>query len=377
MKNYSAQNIRNVVIAGHGGRGKTTLAEAMLYTAGVTTRFGKVADGNTVLDFDPEEKRRHNSVASAVCPVEWANTKINIIDTPGLFDFETGMAEGIRAAETALIVLAAGSGVDVGAEKAIKAANARGMAKFVIVTRCDAENSDFYKTLEALKEEYGSAVCPVVVPYMEGGKVKSYVNFLQAKSFAYANGKATEGPVPTDARVNSLHDEFTEAVAGTDEDLMMKFFDGEELTHDEIVNALSAGVAAGEIIPVYACAAYNLEAVDLVLNGISKLAPAPTAMKETAKNAAGEDVELACDENGPLAAICFKTVSSATGNLSFVKVVSGKITPETPCYCANSEKTERMGKLSFPKGGAVEDAPALVAGDIGVIGKLGGKPLVG
>ena len=371
MKLYSAQNIRNVVIAGHGGRGKTTLAEAMLYTAGVTTRFGKVADGNTVLDFDPEEKRRHNSVASAVCPVEWNNTKVNIIDTPGLFDFETGMAEGIRAAETALIVLAAGSGVDVGAEKAFKAATARGMAKFVVVTRCDAENSDFYKTLESLKEAYGSAVCPVVVPYMEGGKVKSYVNFLQAKSFAYANGKATEGPVPTDARVNGLHDEFTEAVAGTDEDLMMKFFDGEELTHDEIVNALSAGVTAGEIIPVYACAAYALEAVDLVLNGVTKLAPAPTAMKETAKNAAGEAVELACDENGPLAAVCFKTLSSATGNLSFVKVVSGKITPETPCYCANNEKTERMGKLSFPKGGVMEDAAALVAGDIGVIGKLG------
>ena len=371
LKLYSASNIRNVVIAGHGGRGKTTLAEAMLFIAGASDRFGKVADGNTVMDFDPEEKRRHNSVSSAVCPVEWNNTKVNIIDTPGLFDFETGVSEGMRAAETALIVLAAGSGVDVGAEKAFKAASARKMSKFVVVTRCDAENTDFYKTLEALKEEYGSAVCPVVVPYMEGGKVKSYVNFLQAKSFTYANGKATAGDVPTDAQVNALHDEFTEAVAGTDEDLMMKFFDGEELTHDEIVNALSAGVAAGEIIPVYACAAYTLDAVDLVLNGVTKLAPAPTAMKETATDENDNAFELECSEDGPLAAICFKTVADPfVGKMSYVKVVSGKLTADTPCICARTGNAQRMGKLIIAKGGKTEDTSAIPAGDIGVITKL-------
>ena len=371
MKTYNADAIRNVVIAGHGGRGKTTLAEAMLYIAGASDRLGRVMDGNTVMDFDPEEKRRQNSVSSAVCPVEWNGMKVNIIDTPGLFDFETGVCEGMRAAETALIVLQAGSGVDVGAEKAYKAAAARNMAKFFVVTRCDAENCDFYQTLEALKEEYGSAVCPVVVPYMEGGKAVSYVNFLQDKAFTYKNGKGEAGDTPADARISSIHDEFIESVAGTDEALMEKYFEGEELTHDEIVNALSAGVAEGTVLPVYACAGYTMDAVDLILNGVTKLAPAPTSVKETATNAAGDAVELACDENGPLAAICFKTVADPfVGKMSYVKVVSGKIAPDTLCCCARTEQSQRMGKILFAKGGKTEDAPAIVAGDIGVITKL-------
>ena len=371
MKTYNADAIRNVVIAGHGGRGKTTLAEAMLYLAGASDRLGRVLDGNTVMDYDAEEKRRKNSVSSAVCPVEWNNTKVNIIDTPGLFDFETGVCEGMRAAESALIVLAAGSGIDVGAEKAFKAANARNMSKFIVVTRCDAENTDFYKTLDALKEEYSSAICPVVVPYMEGGKVVCYVNFLQNKAFKYTNGKAAETPIPDDARIQEIHDEFTEAVASVDEELIMKFLEGEELTHEEIVNALSVGVADGSVMPVYACAGYTMDAVDLVLNGITKLAPAPSARTETATNAAGEEVELKCDENGPLAAICFKTVADPfVGKMSYVKVVSGKITTDAPSICARTGQPQRMGKILIAKGGKTEDASAIVAGDIGVITKL-------
>ena len=371
MKAYSADSIRNVVIAGHGGRGKTTLAEAMLYIAGASDRLGRVLDGNTVMDFDPEEKRRKNSVASAVCPVEWLNTKVNIIDTPGLFDFESGMCEGMRAAETALIVFAAGSGVDVGAEKAYKAASARNMSKYAIVTRCDAEHSDFYKTLDALKEEYGAAVCPVVVPYMEGDKVGCYVNFLQNKAFKYANGKASETAIPEDARISEIHDAFIESVASVDEELMMKFFDGEELTHEEIVNALSTGVADGSVMPVYACAGYTMDAVDLVLNGVVKLAPSPAAKTEIATDASDNEVELKCDENGPLAAVCFKTVADPfVGKMSYMKVVSGKISADTPCVCARTGATQRMGKILIAKGGKTEDAAAIVAGDIGVITKL-------
>ncbi|MBQ6419607.1 MAG: elongation factor G [Clostridia bacterium] len=371
MKQYSADNIRNVVIAGHGGRGKTTLAEAMLYVAGASDRLGRVADGNTVMDFDAEEKRRHNSVSSAVCPIEWNDTKVNIIDTPGLFDFATGMAEGIRAAESVLIVLAAGSGVDVGAEKAYKAAKARNMAKYIIVTRCDAEHADFYKTVDALKEEYGTAVCPVVVPYMQGGKVACYVNFLQNKAFAYANGKASEVAMPDDPQIQEIHEAFTESVASADEELMMKFFDGEEFTHDEIVSALSVGVADGTVMPVYACSGFNNEAVDLVLNGITKLAPAPSKRTETALDANDQEVTLECSENGPLAAICFKTVADPfVGKMSYVKVISGKITPDTPCYCANTGSSQRMGKMLIPKGGKTEDTTVITAGDIGVITKL-------
>ena len=363
MKAYTTQNIKNVAIAGHGGRGKTTLAEAMLYLAGASDRLGRVADSNTVLDFDPEEKRRKVSIASAMAYLEWDGKKVNIIDTPGLFDFEGGRSEGLRACESVIVVLGAGGGVDVGAEKALRAASKLGRAKFIAVTRCDAENADFYKTLDALKEEYSTAVCPVVVPCMVGGKVDCYVDFVQNKAFKYsANGKAAETAMPSDAAISELYDAFKEAVASADEDLMMKFFEGEDFTADEIVNGLSAGIADGSVMPVYACSGYNAEAVDLLLNGVAKLAPAPQ----------GEN-DLECSENGPLAAICFKTVADPfVGKMSFFKVVSGKIAPDTPAYNARTEESEKLGKLIAVKGDKQEDISAIVAGDIGVVTKLSG-----
>lgn len=369
MKVYNADNIRNICLAGHGGRGKTTLAEAMLYLSGASDRLGRVAEGNTVMDFGAEEKRRKTSVSSAVCPIEWENDKINIIDTPGLFDFATGLSEGIRAAESVLIVLAAGMGVDVGAEKAYKAAATRNMAKFLIVTRCDAENANFYKTIDILKREYGAAVCPIVVPYMENDKVKSYVNFLQNKAFEYKDGKASEVPMPEDERIKEIHEAFTESVASTNEDLMEKFFEGKTFTQDEIIKALSTGVADSSIMPVYACSGYTTDAVEFILNGIVKLAPAPKA--EIATNAAGEKIELKCDENGPLAALCFKTVADPfVGKMTYVKVVSGKITADTPCYAVRKGSSQRIGKLLIAKGGKTEDTQIIAAGDIGVITKL-------
>ena len=363
MKAYTTENIRNVAIAGHGGRGKTTLAEAMLFIAGASDRLGRVADSNTVLDFDAEEKRRKVSISSAMAYVEWNGKKVNIIDTPGLFDFEAGRSEGLRSCESVIVVLGAGGGVDVGAEKALRSAGKLGLSKFVAVTRCDAENTDFYKTLESLQEEYSTEICPVVVPYMVDGKVDCYVNFLQNKAFKYtSNGKAAEVAMPSDSAIDALHDAFKEAVATADEDLMMKFFEGEEFTQDEIVAGLSAGVADGTLIPVYACSGYNVEAVDLILNGITKLAPAPK----------GEN-GLECSENGPLAAICFKTVADPfVGKMSFFKVVSGKITPDTPAYNARTEESEKLGKLIAVKGDKQEDISCITAGDIGVVTKLSG-----
>ena len=373
MKQYNAKDIRNVCIAGHGGRGKTTLAEAMLYIAGASDRFGKVSDGNTVMDFDAEEKRRHNSVASAVCPLEWRDRKINIIDTPGLFDFATGVSEGIRAAETVLIVTKSGSGVGVGAEKAYKAATARGMSKYIIVTGCDAENANFYKTVDAFQEGFGKKVCPVVVPYVVGDKVECYVNFLQNKAFAYKDGKATQVDMPSSERIDQLHEAFTESVASSDDELMMKYFDGEEFTHDEIVAGLSKAVLEGTVMPMYACSAYTLEAVDLVLNGITKMAPSPVQFKEHATDADGNEIDLECEENGPLAAICFKTVADPfVGKMTYVKVASGKIDGNTPCYTPRTAANQRMGKLIIPKGGKTEDTAVITAGDIAVITKLDG-----
>ncbi len=362
MQTYTKDNIRNVVIAGHGSRGKTTLAEAMLFLAGASDRLGRVTDGNTVFDFDAEEKKRKVSVSSALACCEWRNRKINIIDTPGLFDFEGGRSEGIRAAESVVVVLSSGHGVDVGAEKTLRIAGRNGLSKFIAVSKCDGENRDFYKTLNALKEKYGTAICPVVVPYFVGGVVDCYVNFLQNKAFKYDNGKATEVAIPADSVIEEIHAAFTEAVATADDELMMKFFDGEEFTHDEIVFGLSQGVADGTVVPVYACSGYTTDAVDLLMNGITKLAPAPK-----------DEADIPCDSNGPLAAICFKTVADPfIGKMSFFKVVSGKITPSTKAYNPRTEEEEKMGKIITVKGAKQEDAAEIVAGDIGVVTKLSG-----
>ena len=365
MKSYKAQDIRNIAIAGHGSRGKTTLAEAMLYWAGLIDRMGRVADGNTVLDFDSEEKRRKTSVSTAIAPIEWKDCKINIIDTPGLFDFAGGMSEGIRAAESVLIVTAAGSGYDVGADKAYKAAKKRGIARMFAVTRCDGENADFYKTFEAIKAEHKSSVCPVVVPYVEDGKVKSYVNLAARKAYEYKDGKPTEVPMPEDARISEMLDILTETVATSDEDLMEKFFAGEQFTRGEIAGALNKGVSEGNVYPVYACAGYTGDAVDMLLDEIAFSAPI------AAEHAGEGDVE--CNEDGPLAAICFKTIADPfVGKMSFFKVVRGKITPDAPAYNARTGESERMGKIITVRGAKQEDASKIPAGDIGVVTKLSG-----
>ncbi len=362
MNTYSKDDIRNVAITGHAGKGKTTLAEAMLYISGATDRLGRVAEGNTVLDFDQEEKRRKVSISSSLAFTEWRNRKINIIDTPGLFDFEGGRAEALRAVESTVVVLSAGKGIDVGAEKALSAAGKMNISKFIAVTKCDGEERDFYKTLDALKIRYGTAICPVVIPFVVNGKVDCYVNFLQNKAFKYTDGKATEVAIPDDNRINEIHQAFTEAVATADDDLMMKFFDEEEFTHDEIVTGLSKGVKYGTIVPVYALSGYTTDAVDLLLNGITKLAPAPK----------GEN-DIACDENGDLAAICFKTVADPfIGKMSFFKVISGKITSDTQPYNSRTEQVEKMGKLVIVKGAKQEDISQITAGDIGVVTKLSG-----
>ena len=330
----------------------------MLYVAKATDRLGRVADGNTVLDYDAEEKRRKVSISTAMAAFEWNNAKINLLDTPGLFDFAGGVSEGIRAAETAVIVLAAGSDIDVGAEKAYKAANARGIAKFFAVTRCDAENTNFYKTFEAIKAEYGAPVCPVVVPYMEGDAVKAYVDFASGKAYTYSNGKATEIAMPADDNIEEMKAAFTEAVASADEELMEKFFMEEPLTADEIAKGLKAGIANGDIYPVFACSGYNADAVDLILNTI--VASAPDATKAAEK----------VDASAPVEAIAFKTVDDRFGKMTFFKVINGKLSGAVPAYNSRTETQEKIGKMVFLKGDKQEDASEIVAGDIGIITKL-------
>lgn len=373
MKTYAPDQIRNIALAGHASKGKTTLLEAMLHLAGATERAGKVADGNTVTDFDAEEKKRHISMASAVASIEYKSKKLNFIDTPGLFDFEQGAFEGLRAAETAVIVVSARSGLAVGAEKAFKNAGSRRMARVLVTTKMDDDRADFYKSFNGIVAKFGTAACPVVVPIISGGKVAAYYNMIDGKAYAYADGKRTESDAqPDDApRFAAVQAVFTEAVASADEELMEKYFEGEELTPEEKIRGLKSGVADGSIIPVFALSGLAETACDLLLDFLAEVCPAPKS--EYAADADGEPIELTPDPNGPLAAVCFKTVADPfIGKLSYFKVISGKITAATLAYNARTGKEERMGKLVSVFGAKQTDISELSAGDIGAVTKLGG-----
>lgn len=372
MKIYDAQNIRNIVLAGHASKGKTTLAEALLSAAGATERLGKVEDGTAVMDYDAEEKKRKISVSCAVAPVEYKGKKINILDTPGLFDFAEGAAEGIRAAETALIVVSARSGLAVGAEKAFKNAGSRRMARIFVTTKMDDERADFYKAFNAMAAKFGTSVCPVVIPVLQNGKVAAYYNMIDSKAYAYDGFKSAVVEVSHDdaARFDAIHEVFNEAVAGTDEEIMEKYFAGEELTKEDRLKGLRIGVADGSIIPVFALSGISGAACDMLLDFIADVCPAP---KSEYAISGDEPVELSPDPNGPLAAVCFKTVADPfIGKLSFFKVLSGKITPNSAAYNERTGKEERMGKIVTMFGAKQIDCPEIPAGDIGAVVKLSG-----
>ncbi len=372
MKPYKAENIKNIAVIGHGGKGKTTLCEAMLYTAGATDRLGAVSAGTAVLDYDDEEKKRGSSVSAALASIEWDNTKLNILDVPGLFDFENSQVEALRAVETALIVTSAGSGVDVGTEKAVKAAGKNGLKRVFAITKTDSDHRSFFKTYDALKERWGATLCPTVVPYMEGNLVKSYVNFITDSAYEYNDGKSTKVAIPDDPTIAEMHEAFMESVASADEELMEKYFGGEKFTEEEIIKGFREGIEAGLLIPVLAVAGPTCGGVDQLLNGLAWTAPtAKDDAGEIATDESGEMVEIPCDENGSLAAICFKTVSDAfIGKLSFVKVVGGILSSDTPAYNMRTGENEKIGKIVTLKGDKQEEMKEIVAGDIGVLTKL-------
>ena len=373
MKQYTAKNIRNVALVGHAGTGKTSLTEAAFYLSGASDRLGRIADGTTVCDFDPEEIKRQASVSMALCPVEWKETKINFLDTPGLFDFSGGVAEGMRAAGSAVLVVSGKSGVAVGAEKGFKAASKKGIAKLFFVNEMDNENADFYKVFEELKTKFGPMVCPMVVPYVVDRKVQCYINLLEYKAYAYQDGKAKEVPIPDMGhRLEGRRTAMYEAVAETSEELMEKYFSGESYTPDELILGLASGVRRGEIAPVFCGSATELEAVDQLLNGLIWLAPyAESVAGELAVDVNGDPVELKVNPDGQTAAVVFKTVVDPfVGKLLYFKVVSGKVTPDSSLLNMRTGQQEKIGKVFYVRGKKQEEAPFISAGDIGAVAKL-------
>ena len=373
MKQYTAKNIRNIVVAGHAGSGKTSLTEAAYYLTAHPDRLGRVADGNTVSDFDPEEVRRKASVSTAVVPVEWKDTKMNLLDTPGLFDFSGGLSEGMRAAGSALIVISGKSGVTVGAEKAFHAASKKGIAKLFFINKLDRDSADFYKVFEELKATFGPMVCPVVVPYVEEHQVKCYINLLEYRAYRYEGGKAVDVPIPDMGhRLDGLRTAMYEAVAETSEELMEKYFSGIEFTPDELILGLASGVRKGEIAPVFCGSAQELEGIDQLLSGLTWLAPwAETVAGETGVDPDGNEVTLTVNENAQTAAIVFKTVVDPfVGKLVYFKVVSGKVTPDMTLLNMRTGASEKIGKLYTVCGKKQAETPCVPAGDIGAVAKL-------
>ena len=372
MKTYAAKDIRNIVLVGHAGAGKTSLAEAAYYLTGQSDRLGKVADGTTVCDFDPEEIKRQASVSTAVLPMEWSDIKVNLLDTPGLFDFAGGMSEGVRAAGCALIVVSGKSGLEVGAEKAFRAASKKGIAKLFFVNKMDEEHADFYKVYQQLLDTYGKMICPMVLPHVVNGKVECFVDLIDEKAYVYKDGIPLECPMPEMERADEFRTKIREAVAETSEELMEKYFNDEPFTHEELVEALSGGVRRGEIAPVFCGSATTMAGLTTLFDGMRDLAPwAETVAGEVGKDGAGNDVKLTVDPNGPTVAIVFKTIADPfVGKLLYFKVISGKVCADSTLVNMRTGANEKIGKVYFIRGKKQEETAFITAGDIGGVAKL-------
>ena len=370
---YASNNIRNILIAGHAGSGKTTLTEALVYFSGAAERMGRVEDGTTISDFDPEEAKRKASLSASVVPVEYEGIKYNLIDAPGLFDFEAGEYEGIRAAESVLVCVSGRSGVTVGAEKAFQLARKNGKATMVFISKCDLENANYFKILEEMKIKFGSTVCPCVVPAKLDDGTPVYINLFSQKAFKYESGKQIQVELPDIGhRFQGLIEAMSEAIAETDDELMEKFFGGEPFTTEEIVEGMRKGVKDGLITPVFCGSAVNQQALDMLLFNMHKLLPSPQHDAAIlAENASGEPVELHCDETEPTAAYVFKTVADPfVGKLSYLRVISGKVTGGAALVNARTGETEKISKPLTVIGKKQTETDGIGAGDIGAVAKL-------
>ena len=366
---YSTDKIRNVCLLGHGGNGKTSLAESMLFLTGGTDRLGKTPDGNTVCDYDPEEVKRQISISMASAPVNYRDHKLNVLDTPGNFDFNGEVCSALYAADTGVMVCAAKDGLSVGADRAWKMLRERNMPRFIYISRCDEENADFAGTVAALKEKFGTAVTPIVYPIMDGTSVGGFVDLLHKKAYDAKGETAIPGDIADE--VQAAYEELMEAAAGADEELMEKYFDAGELSAAEIIKGLKEGVKNAEIAPVVLGSGATGLGTNFLMDMIVDMAPNPMeAAPVSAENDAGEAVEIKCDPNGPTVAFVFKTVSDQYGKYSFVKLLSGKLTSDMSLVNTTTGNSDKLGRLYTMKGKKNEEVKEIVCGDIGALGKM-------
>ena len=371
---YSVQNIRNVCLLGHGGSGKTALAESLLYMTGAIDRMGKAADGNTVCDYDPEEVKRQISISLSVAPVEFKGCKINVLDTPGGFDFSGEVMEALRAADAAIIVCSAKDGISVGLEKAWKYCEERNMPRFIYISKTDEDNSDYNATFDALRAKYGNKIAPLVVPiWDESKKVIGIIDVLNKRAYEMKNGKREEIEIPEgkDEVITEFHDALKESVAETSEEFMDKFFSGEDFTYAEMIQGLRQGVRELSLFPVLCGSAINTMGSLMLMDYIAELLPTPMEGNyHKATRQDGETEEFVVSPGGVPTAFVFKTVSDQYGKYSFIKVLSGVITPDLTLVNARTGASEKLGRLYQMRGKKAEEVKELGCGDIGAIGKM-------
>ena len=371
---FTANSIRNVCLLGHSGSGKSALAESLLYMTGAIDRIGKNADGNTVSDYDPEEIRRNISISTSLIPLTYKNMKINLLDTPGGFDFSGAVMEALRAADAAVIVCSAKDGITVGFEKAWKYCEERNMPCFVYISKVDEENADYNVTFNALRERYGNRIAPVVVPIWDDNhKVTGIIDVLNKRAFEMQNLKRVEIPVPEGKSgvITEFNDALKESVAETSDEFMDKFFGGEDFTYAEMIKGLHTGVVTRTLFPVLCGSGVTCLGSLMLMDHILDLFPNPVEGNyHKATTADGKTEEFVVSPGGVPAAYVFKTVSDQYGKYSYIKVLSGTINGDTTLVNARTGETEKLGRLYTMCGKKATEVKELSCGDIGAIGKM-------
>lgn len=366
MATFNTKQVRNVALLGHGGTGKTSLAEAMLYLSKATDRLGKPSAGNTVCDCDPEEIKRGFSINLTLANTVWKGTKINIIDTPGFLDFEGEVQAALRVCGSALFTVDAKAGVEVGTEIAWERAVYAGVPKAVFINKYDDPEADYAKVIAQLTEKFGTSICPMLIPAEKG----ALINLIELKKYTYdKEGKRYEEDADP-ALVEDYREKFYEAIAMVDDNLMMKFFDGEEITKEEAVEALQNGIISGKVTPVFCGSATNLWGVAALMDSIVDSFPYPDK-KKVEKILRGEEyTTMPIERDGTPSIFVFKTVSDQFGRTSYFKVMSGELQAGTVLKNMRTGTAEKFSKLYIIRGKTQTEVDALACGDIGAVVKL-------
>jgi elongation factor G len=373
MKDYKTENIRNVVLMGHGGSGKTSLGEAMLFGSGATTRMGSVGDGTTVADFDEEEVRRHISLMMALLPVEWNGYKLNVLDTPGYTDFAGEVKGAARVADCALILIDSVAGVEVGTELAWSYAEEYKTPRMVVIAKMDRENANFQTALDSLSQSFQANFVPLQLPIGSQSDFEGVVDLVTLKARRGAKGDVGEVPATLQDQVAEARLKLMEAAAEGDDELILKYLDGQELTEDEIKRGLRISISKGSVVPVLCCAGTGNTGVAAVMDALVAFAPSPLDLGAVkAKNSATQAEEtIEPRQDAPLAALIFKTTADPyVGKLTYFRVYGGLLSSDSRVFNANKDQEERIGQIYVMRGKEQIPVASVKPGDIGAVAKL-------